>query len=119
MSNLLSTQGAARQLGVSPRRIRQWLAEGRLAGDKISGVWVIPAEEVARQRERLLFQQALRVMGISPRNWGRIPQGADDIMQFECPRCGGPAFEVPPGLPKYDGWAGCSNPDCGWVERQE
>lgn len=43
-SPLLSVADAARELGVSPRRIRALLAQGRIAGAvKLGREWVIPA----------------------------------------------------------------------------
>lgn len=40
---LVSTDQAAQLLGVSPRRVRQWLAKGRIMGaQRVGRAWVIP-----------------------------------------------------------------------------
>ena len=36
-----STKEAAKELGISERRVRKLLEEGRIKGEKINGTWVI------------------------------------------------------------------------------
>ncbi|MXZ29700.1 MAG: helix-turn-helix domain-containing protein [Acidimicrobiia bacterium] len=43
---LLSVSGAAAELGVSPRRVRQMLSTGVLAGQRVGGAWVIEKHAV-------------------------------------------------------------------------
>ena len=51
---LLSASAAAAELGVSPRRVRQMLLSGALAGQRVGGVWVVdePALRVAERARR-------------------------------------------------------------------
>jgi excisionase family DNA binding protein len=42
----LTVPEAAARLGVPSGRVRVWLAEGQLAGTKVSGVWRVPAAAV-------------------------------------------------------------------------
>ena len=51
---LFSVAAAAAELGVSPRRVRQMLAGGALAGQRVGGVWVVdePAVRVAERVRR-------------------------------------------------------------------
>lgn len=49
----ISVAEAAQALGVTPRRVRMWLADGALAGDRLSGGWKVDPLDVARlQAER-------------------------------------------------------------------
>lgn len=43
---LLSVSSAAGELGVSPRRVRQMLSDGALAGQRVGGVWVLDERAV-------------------------------------------------------------------------
>ena len=43
---LLSVTSAAAELGVSPRRVRQMLSNGTLAGQRVGGVWVLDEHSV-------------------------------------------------------------------------
>ena len=43
---LLSVTSAAAELGVSPRRVRQMLSSGTLAGQRVGGVWVLEEHAV-------------------------------------------------------------------------
>jgi excisionase family DNA binding protein len=36
-----STKEAAKELGISERRVRKLLAEGRIKGKKLAGTWVV------------------------------------------------------------------------------
>lgn len=46
----LTTKEASDALGVSKRRIREFLADGRLTGRKIGNVWLIDSETVDRMK---------------------------------------------------------------------
>lgn len=48
----VSTQDAAVILGVSPRRVRQLIADGRLSGRKQHGAWIVSAAEVEQLARR-------------------------------------------------------------------
>lgn len=43
---LLDVAAAAAEIGVSPRRVRQMLADGTLTGQRISGVWALDRQSV-------------------------------------------------------------------------
>lgn len=43
---LLGVSSAASELGVSPRRVRQMLSDGVLAGQRVGGVWVVDEHAV-------------------------------------------------------------------------
>lgn len=45
---MLGVAGAASELGVSPRRVRQMLADGILAGEQVGRAWVIDSEQLHR-----------------------------------------------------------------------
>lgn len=49
---MLGVGDVAAELGVSPRRVRQMLADGVLAGDRVGRVWVIDSEDVRRVGRR-------------------------------------------------------------------
>ncbi|MYI55593.1 MAG: helix-turn-helix domain-containing protein [Acidimicrobiia bacterium] len=51
---LFSVAAAAEELGVSPRRVRQMLLRGALAGQRVGGVWVVdePALRLAERARR-------------------------------------------------------------------
>jgi excisionase family DNA binding protein len=48
MEELLGTPEAARRLGVSTDRIRQWIREGRLPAIRVGRDWVVPGAAVTR-----------------------------------------------------------------------
>ena len=52
--SLLGVTAAAAELGVSPRRVRQMLADGTLTGQRISGVWALDRHsvDVSKQARR-------------------------------------------------------------------
>jgi len=41
MQNIWSVKEAANKLGISERRVRKLLAEGRIKGKKLDGTWVV------------------------------------------------------------------------------
>jgi excisionase family DNA binding protein len=41
MENIWSVKEAAQKLGISERRVRKLLAEGRIKGKKLDGTWVV------------------------------------------------------------------------------
>jgi len=45
---LLTVAQAALRLGVSPARVRVWLAEGRVKGERVGRDWVVRAEGLTR-----------------------------------------------------------------------
>ena len=48
---LLTVKEAAERLGVTPGRVRQFIVEGRLKGEKVGNVWVFTEDEIARFSE--------------------------------------------------------------------
>lgn len=50
-SEVLVVDSAATLLGVSPRRVRQLTATGRLPADKSTGVWLIARTDLDKYRE--------------------------------------------------------------------
>jgi len=48
---MYSTKEAARILGISDRRVRKLLSEGRIKGRKLGGTWVIMHFNYHRKRE--------------------------------------------------------------------
>lgn len=60
---LMTPEQAAKELGVSADRVRQFCKEGRI-GQKVGGRWVIPADEVK------MFQKIPRGTG-RPRGNGQ------------------------------------------------
>ena len=48
---IYSVQEAARELGISGRRVRKLLSEGRLKGKKLDGYWVVLSLEYQRKRK--------------------------------------------------------------------
>jgi len=48
----LTVEEAAAQLGVSPRRVRQYIAEGRLKARKMAGVHIISSRSLAAFERR-------------------------------------------------------------------
>jgi len=48
----VSVEEAARQIGITPGRVRQLLCAGELHGEKLAKVWAIPASEVEKFRRR-------------------------------------------------------------------
>ena len=49
--SVLSVANVSAQLGVSERRVRQMLADGSLAGERIGRAWVIHPDELSRHRQ--------------------------------------------------------------------
>lgn len=45
-----STKEAAKELGISERRVRKLLAEGRIEGKKVSGSWVVLDPSYTKKR---------------------------------------------------------------------
>jgi excisionase family DNA binding protein len=57
--NMLTTQEAARELGVTDARIRQMIIEGACKAEKYEGeifpagyIWLVPQQEINRIREK-------------------------------------------------------------------
>lgn len=50
--SMLGVADAARELGVSPRRVRQMLADGVLAGNQVGRSWVIDSEQLRQLGHR-------------------------------------------------------------------
>lgn len=50
--SVLGVSEAAAELGVSPRRVRQMLADGVLAGERVGRAWVIGSEQLHRAERR-------------------------------------------------------------------
>jgi hypothetical protein len=49
---MLGVAAAAAELGVSPRRVRQMLADGVLAGERVGRAWVIESEQLRQLEHR-------------------------------------------------------------------
>ena len=47
-----SVKEAAKELGISERRVRKLLEEGRIKGKKLSGVWVVFEPSYTKKRGR-------------------------------------------------------------------
>jgi len=47
LEGLVSAEQAAKELGVSPRRVRQFLKDGRLLGTKLGHYWLIDKGDLA------------------------------------------------------------------------
>jgi len=45
-----STKEAAKELGISERRVRKLLAEGRIKGRKIAGTWIVQELSYTKKR---------------------------------------------------------------------
>lgn len=45
MSGRMTTTEAARRWGVIPRRVLQWIAEGRVKAERVGRDWLIPTTE--------------------------------------------------------------------------
>lgn len=50
--SMLGVAEAAAELGVSPRRVRQMLADGVLAGERVGRAWVIEPEQLRQVEQR-------------------------------------------------------------------
>jgi excisionase family DNA binding protein len=48
--SIYSVREAAQQLGISQARVRKLLAEGRIKGRKVSGVWLVTSLVYKRKR---------------------------------------------------------------------
>ena len=48
---MYSTREAAKKLGISDRRVRKLLTEGRIKGRKLGGTWVILHFNYTKKRE--------------------------------------------------------------------
>jgi excisionase family DNA binding protein len=50
--DFIDVRGAAKRLGVSPRRVRQLLEGGLLNGERMGGAWLVSAADVERRLRR-------------------------------------------------------------------
>ena len=49
---MYNVEEAARLMGISGRRVRKLLAEGRIKGKKLNGTWVVLSLEYKRKKKR-------------------------------------------------------------------
>jgi excisionase family DNA binding protein len=68
----LTTEQAARMLGVGQRRIRQMLKSGVLEGEKHGGRWRVSSADIAR---RTLARSMLE--DLEPNAWYRLPRPSE------------------------------------------
>lgn len=115
--SVLGVAAAAVDLGVSPRRVRQMLADGVLAGERVGRAWVIESEQLRQVEHRRpevgrpwSAASAWAVLGLadgeepglSPverfRARKRLAQGLDCVAGRLCARANPQPFYAHPGV---------------------